>query len=348
MGAGANPVMPAIPLPFIIALMLAILLLRLASQRDKALRPAMLFIAVCTALVTLVGLRWSLDLPYIRLLQPVFASLLPPTAWLAFAGLRGNKTAALWLHGIPTAVCALLAATTSHWHPPFDLLLALQYFGYGAALFWLWLGGADSMGAARLSDVMMARHATLIGAAVLIFSALADLIIAADFDFNQGSHAPAIVGVVSLIMLPLICYAVIIVGNTVTAPEVQIPLSPKVSLVEDAEVLAAIDRLMRDKKLFLDPDLTLNRIARRAAIPARQISGAINRHYGRNVSQVINEYRVNDAKRLLTTTDMPITSLMFEVGFQTKSNFNREFSRVTGTSPSDYRRLNSDLGGKTV
>lgn len=336
--------MPAIPLPFVIALMLAILLLRLASLRDTALRPAMIFIAACAALVTLVGLRWSLDLPYIRLLQQIFASVLPPTAWLAFAGLRGNKTAAVWLHAIPTAVCALLAATTSLWHPPFDLLLALQYFGYGAALLQLWLGGADAMAAARLSDVIMARHATLIGATVLIFSGAADLLIAADFDFNQGSHAPAIVGMVSLIMLPLICYAVIIVGNTVTAVESQPP--PATLLAEDAEVLAVIDRLMRDKKLFLDPDLTLNRIARRAAIPARQISGAINRHYGRNVSQVINEYRVNDAKRLLTTTDMPITTLMFEVGFQTKSNFNREFSRVTGTSPSDYRRLNSDLGGK--
>jgi AraC-like DNA-binding protein len=41
---------------------------------------------------------------------------------------------------------------------------------------------------------------------------------------------------------------------------------------------------------------------------------------------------------LLAFTDEPVTQVMFEAGFQTKSNFNREFLRVTGMSPSDYRR----------
>ncbi|MBB5533605.1 AraC-like DNA-binding protein [Rhizobium giardinii] len=32
-----------------------------------------------------------------------------------------------------------------------------------------------------------------------------------------------------------------------------------------------------------------------------------------------------------------MTEIMFEAGFSTKSNFNREFRRVTGVSPSHYR-----------
>ena len=46
-------------------------------------------------------------------------------------------------------------------------------------------------------------------------------------------------------------------------------------------------------------DGTLDRLARRLAIPSRQISAAINRTYGRNISQVVNEYRIRDAMRLL-------------------------------------------------
>ena len=97
-------------------------------------------------------------------------------------------------------------------------------------------------------------------------------------------------------------------------------------------------RLMREKELFRDPDLTLNRLARRAGIPARQISGAVNRVQGRNVSQMVNEYRIAEAKRLLRENDLAVTQVMLESGFQTKSNFNREFLRATGMTPSDYRR----------
>ena len=82
----------------------------------------------------------------------------------------------------------------------------------------------------------------------------------------------------------------------------------------------------------------MERLARREGIPARQISGALNRIYGRNISQIVNEYRVDDAKRRLATTRDPVTVIMLESGFGTKSNFNREFLHITGIPPSSYRR----------
>ena len=48
-------------------------------------------------------------------------------------------------------------------------------------------------------------------------------------------------------------------------------------------------------------------------------------------------YRIAEACRLLTETDQPVTKIMFDVGFQTKSNFNGEFRRVTGMSPTAWR-----------
>ena len=66
--------------------------------------------------------------------------------------------------------------------------------------------------------------------------------------------------------------------------------------------------------------------------------------FGRNVSQVLNEYRIEEAKRLLARSDLPVTTILFEVGFQTKSNFNREFLRVAGMTPSDYRRVHAPPG----
>lgn len=48
--------------------------------------------------------------------------------------------------------------------------------------------------------------------------------------------------------------------------------------------------------------------------------------------------------RLLNETDLSITAAMMESGFQTKSNFNREFLRVAGMTPREYRQENSALG----
>ena len=94
---------------------------------------------------------------------------------------------------------------------------------------------------------------------------------------------------------------------------------------------------MRERKLFGDPDLSLNRLARKLGRPAREVSQAVNRVAGRNVSQFINDFRIAEACRLLAATDRSVTEIMLDVGFLTKSNFNREFRRVTGTSPSGWR-----------
>jgi AraC-like DNA-binding protein len=106
---------------------------------------------------------------------------------------------------------------------------------------------------------------------------------------------------------------------------------------EESMIVAKLDAMMREKRLFENLDLNLDRLARKAIIPTRRISGAINRVKGQNVSQYINGHRIAEACRLLAETEEPVTAIMFKAGFQTKSNFNREFRRVTGTSPSEWR-----------
>ena len=95
---------------------------------------------------------------------------------------------------------------------------------------------------------------------------------------------------------------------------------------------------MTERRLWADPALNLARLARRLGMPARAVSEAVNRVHGISVSHYVNNHRIGQACRLLDDTDMPITRILFEAGFITKSNFNREFLRVTGKSPSDWRR----------
>lgn len=342
--------MLAIPLPFVMALLLVILLIRVLAQSEAILRPAPVFIVACILLVTTVGLRWTVDLQIVRFLQPVVAALLPPIAWLCFSDLRQPSSERRWLHFLPAALILILSATWQRWHPPIDFLLPLLYFAYGFSLLHRAYAGLDSFEGTRLSDAAGAQRAALLAGALLLFSGAVDLMIAADFHFYQGSHAVSIVGIANIITLPLLAYAIAIIGRSVpeavlparkaddTLDELPAHLEAAPATRDDRRVMDAIATIMRDKQPFRDPDLTLTRLSRKVGIPSRQISGAVNRSLGRNVSQLVNEYRIKEAQRLLLETDLAITSVMFECGFYTKSNFNREFARVTGMTPSDYRR----------
>ncbi len=109
---------------------------------------------------------------------------------------------------------------------------------------------------------------------------------------------------------------------------------------EAKAIFARWERVVMERQLYKqEGGITLDQAGRILVIPARQISQAINRIYGGSFSQYLNDCRVKAAQKLLIEAEeMPITTLMLEVGFNTKSNFNKEFQRVTGVSPSEYRK----------
>lgn len=328
--------MPAIPLPFVTALLLVVLLTRMAGEGGPARGPLTLFVALCAAQAVVLGLRWNYDWSAAHLVQPVLAAALPPLAWLGFSDLR-RPDAARWPHAIPVAAMAAMVAV---WSDPIDVALIILFSGYGIALLWVARQGPDALGAARFGDAAAASRAMAAVGILFIFGALVEVAIALAGD----ADAARIVGFANAVVLVIIGYAAAVAGRSRVAaePDGAADVRPQVQRpsgdADDAQTLAAVDRLMRERKLYRDPNLILDRLARRAGIPARQISAAVNRVHGRNVSQVVNEYRVEEARRLLAETAAPVTEIMFEAGFQTKSNFNREFLRVTGQSPSDYRR----------
>jgi AraC-like DNA-binding protein len=116
--------------------------------------------------------------------------------------------------------------------------------------------------------------------------------------------------------------------------------SKTISDEEAKDIFERWERIVQERELYKrEGGLTLEQAGRILVTPARQISQAINRIYGGSFSQYLNDCRVKAAQDLLSNNpDMPITNLMLEAGFNTKSNFNKEFLRVTGLSPSEYRK----------
>jgi ligand-binding sensor domain-containing protein/AraC-like DNA-binding protein len=109
------------------------------------------------------------------------------------------------------------------------------------------------------------------------------------------------------------------------------------------EACEALRALMEEEKVFLDPDLTLKKLAQRLAIHYNHLSRIINERYGESFNNYINRHRIEEAKKRLADpafADKNILEIMLETGFYSKSTFNTAFRKFTGSSPSDYRKNN--------
>ncbi|MCQ2004383.1 AraC family transcriptional regulator [Rhizobium sp. NRK18] len=337
--------MPSIPLPFVICLVLCLILVRMLRQADRSLGLFPLLVASFALQAAMSGLSWNIGWHPAHLIQPVIAAWLPALSFAAFRQLSRNgrvRLSDLLPHLLPAVLTALLVA---FWREPLDAVLFVIYLGYGLALLRIARQGPEALCAVRIADEWTAYRALVAMAIMLIVTAFLDALVSLDFAFGDGRQAPTLLGVASVLWLAIAGYAATIAdnarpeGETDGASEGPSASSqpPPQSIEDDQAIASRIDLLMREQHLYRDPDLTLERLARRAGIPARQISGALNRVHGRNISQIVNEYRVGDAKHRLATTSEPVTTIMLESGFGTKSNFNREFLRVTGVTPSAFR-----------
>jgi len=341
--------MPSVPLPFVVALLLLILLAVLVRRQETtaANQPFLALIATCAAQSVLLGLRWGYGIEALRYVIPLVAAAVPALVYASFGALTARKAAgrsiAFRPYLLPVVVVGLLLAL---WPAAIDAALIAIYLGYAAALLRLARSGPDALRQARLEGIVPAHRALQLSAAALVGSAAVDLFVALDFEWMQGAHAAPIIAIANLLGLFVLGLAAFVGGRSqpsADAIETAPAAAPAETQEEDREVLARIEDLLRTQRLYRDENLSLDRLARKAGIPARQISGAINRLAGRNVSQFVNEHRIAAACRLLAETDRTVTTIIFEVGFQTKSNFNREFRRVMGTSPSLWRAAQNPI-----
>ncbi|MEH6403870.1 MAG: Ada metal-binding domain-containing protein [Sneathiella sp.] len=79
-------------------------------------------------------------------------------------------------------------------------------------------------------------------------------------------------------------------------------------------------------------------LAARLGIGSRHLSRLFDKHLGASPSQVAATRRVQIAKRLLHNTQLSISEIAFEAGFQSIRRFNDAFKAVYKRSPSEIRR----------
>jgi AraC-like DNA-binding protein len=112
------------------------------------------------------------------------------------------------------------------------------------------------------------------------------------------------------------------------------------------DIKALLNELMIQKEPYLDSELNLSKLAKQLNITSHQLSYVINNGYHENFYGFVNKYRVEKAKKLLIDDEANKYSMLgiaFESGFNSKTAFNTTFKRITGNTPSEFKRRCADL-----
>jgi AraC-like DNA-binding protein len=336
--------MLVLPIPLAVALVLAFLATRLALLREgPCLFPVLLATAALQGLV--ISLVQHYGLTSLFLLQPVTAAIVPPLAYLAFqqAAIRALRWPRDLIHALSPLLLlpALMIGLEGAPMLP-DVVLAAMFIGYGGAILIRATSGIGLPRALLGQDTLPARVWQVVGSA-LVLSAASDVAIALALHEGMVWLRPLIVSLVSSVALLSIGLLCLLGGrpereeSSAAARNDETPASASDATHQgDAAIIARLDALLTDERFYLDPDLTLARLARRLGLPAKTLSAAVNRVTGENISRYVNARRIRHACDLLERGES-VTSAMLESGFNTKSNFNREFLRVTGKTPSAFQ-----------
>ena len=126
-------------------------------------------------------------------------------------------------------------------------------------------------------------------------------------------------------------------------PAIGVPKYKKSGLhkSEIETLLKKLRYFMEEQKPFLNPDLTIDQIALALKIPKHHLSQAINSGMKQNFNELLNSYRVSEAKDLLSNpkqNHLTIAAIAFEAGFKSISHFNNTFKKEVKIPPSIFRK----------
>jgi AraC-like DNA-binding protein len=100
-----------------------------------------------------------------------------------------------------------------------------------------------------------------------------------------------------------------------------------------------LPKFMDKNKPYTDPQLSLARLADLVGVKPHILSRAINEGYNKNFYDYVNGYRVEEFKKMLNLPQhqyKTFLAIALEVGFNSKTAFNRAFKKLTNITPREY------------
>lgn len=102
---------------------------------------------------------------------------------------------------------------------------------------------------------------------------------------------------------------------------------------------AAVERAIQAMHQRLSDDLSLDEMAEIACMSPYHFNRVFRRLTGIPPSQFLSALRLEAAKRLLLTTDLHVTDICYEVGYNSLGTFTTRFTQLVGLAPGQLRLL---------
>lgn len=108
------------------------------------------------------------------------------------------------------------------------------------------------------------------------------------------------------------------------------------------EEIKQLTSYMKKEKPYLNPSLSIRNLSEEIKMNSRDLSILINQNLHQHFFDFINEYRINEAKEILSNPskkELTILEILYEAGFNSKSSFNTAFKKHTGLTPTQFREI---------
>jgi AraC-like DNA-binding protein len=106
----------------------------------------------------------------------------------------------------------------------------------------------------------------------------------------------------------------------------------------EAQDSSKIDIIFKYVNKNFQNHITLDEIADEVSMTVPAFCRYFKKATGKTFTQLVNEYRVVHATKLLNESKKSIADICFECGFNNFSHFNKQFNEITGKSASNYRK----------
>ncbi len=112
----------------------------------------------------------------------------------------------------------------------------------------------------------------------------------------------------------------------------------QLAIIDQGSEPAAIAKAKKYIHENLDQALPLGEVARVAGLSESHFCRLFKDATDLTLTDYINRCRIEWAKRELLRPEVRVSEIAYQIGYQSLSQFNRSFARITGTSPTNYRR----------
>jgi len=128
-------------------------------------------------------------------------------------------------------------------------------------------------------------------------------------------------------------------GENISETKIKEPIL-KIADEVGEDYCRTLTNFMQEKKTYLQEDCSIQSVSEQTCISVHHLSNILNQRFDKSFPDFINEYRIDEAKRILDSEQsakMTLEAIGYECGFGSKSSFNKAFKKLTNYTPSTYR-----------